>query len=109
MKQPKYFDKFSVVEAFQITEETRMDSSNWPAWLGRAWNGNRDEIGTIQRRDMKSPLPDQLELVSNEGLIRIQWNDIIVYNGVELEVYSEEKFENTFGKLTHNYGIENFK
>ena len=36
-----------VIEAFQITEETRRDNRDWPEWLNRAWNLNHFEVGAL--------------------------------------------------------------
>ena len=34
----KYRKKPVVIEAFQITQETRRNDSDWPEWLNRAWH-----------------------------------------------------------------------
>ncbi|TNE62196.1 MAG: hypothetical protein EP341_00345 [Sphingomonadales bacterium] len=82
----KYRKKPVVIEAFQMTKERRLDNSDWPAWLGAAWNGNRDETGTIQRADMSAELPDQLEIVTLEGNHIVSWDDWII-KGVQGELY----------------------
>lgn len=75
-----------VVEAFQMTKERRMDNTDWPAWLGEAWNGERDAEGTLQRIDATAPLPDHLEIVTLEGKHRVSWGDWII-RGVNGEIY----------------------
>lgn len=76
-----------VIEAFQMTQDRRMDNTDWPAWLGEAWNGNRDEAGTLQRVDISAPLPDELEVVTLEGNHRVSWGDYII-RGVKGELYA---------------------
>ena len=34
----KYRKKPVVIEAFQLTEETRNNNYNWPQWAHKAWN-----------------------------------------------------------------------
>lgn len=34
----KFRKKPVVIEAFQMTQERRMDNSEWPEWLNAAWN-----------------------------------------------------------------------
>lgn len=75
-----------VIEAFQMTLERRMDNRDWPQWLHEAWNGNRDEAGTLQRVDMSAALPDGLEIVTLEGNHRVSWGDWII-RGVMGELY----------------------
>jgi hypothetical protein len=40
-----YRKKPVVIEAFQMTEERREDNSEWPSWLNKAWNRERDTPG----------------------------------------------------------------
>jgi len=82
----KYRKKPVVIEAFQMTLERRMDNGEWPNWLNRAWNGERDEEGTLQRVHRGAPLPDPLEIVTLEGLHGVSWDDWII-RGVEGELY----------------------
>jgi hypothetical protein len=82
----KFRKKPVEIEAFQMTEARRMDNEYWPEWLGAAWNGNRDEEGTLQRVDMDATMPDQLEVVTLEGNHRVSWGDWII-RGVKGELY----------------------
>ena len=82
----KYRKKPVVIEAFQMTPDRRMDNSEWPAWLGEAWNGERDAEGTLQRVDMNAALPDMLEVVTLEGKHLVTWGDYII-RGVKGELY----------------------
>lgn len=83
---PKFRKKPVEIEAFQMTEARRMDNSGWPAWLNEAWQGNRDEAGTLQRADLDAQMPDALEIVTLEGNHRVAWGDWII-RGVKGELY----------------------
>lgn len=82
----KFRKKPVVIEAFQMTEARRMDNSEWPAWLHEAWNGNEGEAGTLQRADREAALPDQLAIVTLEGVHLVSWGDWII-QGVKGELY----------------------
>ncbi len=75
-----------VIEAFQMTEARRMDNAEWPEWLNMAWNGERDQAGTLQRVSMEAVLPDSLEIVTLEGNHLVTWGDWII-QGVKGELY----------------------
>jgi hypothetical protein len=47
----KFRRKQQVIEAFQMTREARQDNSDWPAWLGEAWQKERGEIGALWPRE----------------------------------------------------------
>jgi len=83
---PKFRKKPVEIEAFQMTRERRMDNSEWPSWLHYAWNGERNEPGTLQRVDMASELPDYLQIVTLEGPHLVSWDDWII-RGVKGELY----------------------
>lgn len=82
----RYRKKPVVIDAFQMTQERRMDNSEWPCWLNQAWNGNRDNCGTLQRVDMAAAMPDQLEIVTLEGAHLVSWGDFII-RGIQGELY----------------------
>lgn len=70
-----------------------MDNSDWPEWLHQAWNGQRFYCGTLQRIDMRSPLPDELEIVTSHGARRVAWDDWIIRNSLgELYVFPADRF-----------------
>lgn len=43
----KFRKKPVVIEAFQVTRETRASNVDWPEWMHRAWNGIRGEAGAL--------------------------------------------------------------
>lgn len=83
---PNFRKKPVVIEAFQMTEERRMDNADWPDWLNLAWQVERDEEGSLQRVDMCADLPDALEIVTLEGVHHVSWGDWII-KGVGGELY----------------------
>ena len=93
----KYRKKPIVIEAFQMTVTRRMYNDDWPEWMHAAWNKERDAEGALQRANMESLLPDQLEIVTLEGLQRISWGDYII-RGVKGEIYpcKPDIFEATY-------------
>jgi len=82
----KFRKKPVVIEAFQMTRERRMDNSDWPRWLHEAWNGNENAPGTLQRADRGVTPPDELAIVTLEGIHRVSWGDWII-RGVKGELY----------------------
>lgn len=34
-------------EAFQMTEENRLNNSEWPLWAHKAWNFERETLGSL--------------------------------------------------------------
>jgi hypothetical protein len=97
----KYRKKPVVIEAFQITIETRWDNSDWPEWLHRAWQKGYDEVGALYpwlnpyMDDCDSS--DELAIVTLEGLQKVSMNDYII-QGVMGEIYPcrEDIFELTY-------------
>lgn len=79
----RYRKKPVVIEAFQMTRERREDNSEWPEWLHRAWNMDRDEVGALQILDSDC---GRLEIVTLEGAHVVSWDDWII-QGVEGELY----------------------
>ena len=43
----KYRKKPVVIEAFQMTVERRTNSVDWPEWMNRAWNLERETPGSL--------------------------------------------------------------
>ena len=81
----KYRKKPVVIEAFQITEETRNSNyETWPEWLQRAWQKEDNETGALYPwRDIQYA---DLAIVTLEGLQRVSMNDYII-QGVMGEIY----------------------
>ncbi len=94
----KFRKKPVVIEAFQMTRKRREDNFDWPEWLNRAWNGDRDAPGTLQPRFMtsKGGLTD-LEVCTLEGKMAVDWGDWII-KGIKGELYpcKPDIFEATY-------------
>lgn len=85
----KYRKKPVVVEAFQMTKERRLDNSEWPEWLNRAWNKNVMEPGALFSTPdgcLNSEKYQPLFIQTLEGTMKIDWNDFII-RGVHGEIY----------------------
>ena len=83
----KYRKKPVVIEAFQMTQERRMDNSEWPNWLNAAWQKDFDEQGALSCADYpNSDGSDQLVIRTLEGMMYVGWGDWII-QGVKGELY----------------------
>lgn len=83
----KYRKKPVVIEAFQMTPERRADNSDWPEWLGRAWNvGHGSEGGLFPASDHFVDAGDELAIWTLEGIHLVSWGDYII-QGVQGELY----------------------
>jgi hypothetical protein len=96
----KYRKKPVVIEAFQMTQERRMDNSAWPNWLHEAWNKDRHEEGALFRNYPGIPsgtVEDTLAIHTLEGDHEVRWDDWII-RGVESELYpcKPDIFEATY-------------
>lgn len=82
-----YRKKPVVVDAFQLTEETRRDNRDWPEWANYAWNFSKDEVGALYPADFPdSDGTDDLMVNTLEGPIRVSIDDFII-KGVKGELY----------------------
>lgn len=93
----KFREKPVVIEAFQITEISRQDNSDWPEWLHRVWNRERHEVGAVFPSEKKSDGTDRLVVHTLRGLFTVSWNDWII-RGVNGELYpcKPDTFEKTY-------------
>jgi hypothetical protein len=96
----KFRKKPVVVEAFQITHETRADNKNWPEWLNAAWNIKRGHVGGVSPKSVGSDGKDQLMIQTLEGAMTVGWDDYII-QGVSGELYAckPDIFEKTYEKV----------
>ena len=96
----KYEKKTTTVEAFQMTKERRMDNSQWPEWLNRAWNGERNKMGTLQRADLDAELPDEVVIVTYGGAQRVAFGDWLVLDQRgEVFPYQDGVFKQVFDRV----------
>jgi len=76
----KFRKKPVVVEAFQMTEARRQDSSGWPVWLNEAWSKDFETPGAFY------PLSTALVIHTLEGAHIVATDDWII-RGVQGELY----------------------
>lgn len=90
----KYRKKPVVIEAFQITLETRYSNCYWPDWLHRAWQKDTTEVGALYPL---SKYVDELSIFTLEGVQTVLMNDYII-QGVKGEIYpcKPDIFEMTY-------------
>ncbi len=73
-----------VIEAFQLTEETRASNENWPEWANRAWNLGHHDEGALY---CEEGVPDgPLFIFTKEGVMCVNFGDWII-RGVQGELY----------------------
>jgi len=85
-----------VIEAFQMTEEARVDNSNWPNWLNEAW-----QASIVYPMDYpESNGKDKLKIKTLEGDHLVSWDDWII-QGVNGELYpcKPDIFEKTYEEV----------
>lgn len=80
----KFRKKPVVIEAFQMTKESRWNNLDWPEWAHMAWNSEPSE-GAIWI-DPDDPNRENLLCGTLEGVHRIDWDDWII-QGVQGEIY----------------------
>ena len=95
----KYRKKPVVIEAFQMTPETRVDNSDWPEWLNKAWNYERDEIGAVFPT-VQGTSDATISINTLEGEMVVSFNDWII-QGVSGELYpcKPDIFDKTYEKV----------
>ena len=91
----KYRKKPVVIEAFQMTKERRWDNSEWPVWLGIAWDRERGKPGCL----FCANNGEQLYVNTLEGRHTVTFGDYII-QGVQGELYpcKPDIFEATYEK-----------
>lgn len=96
----KYRKKPVVIEAFQITKETRFDNTDWPNWLNLAWNKDKREEGAVYPVSQDVSYAMGLAIHTKEGVMHCAINDYIV-KGVQGELYpcKPDVFEKTYEKV----------
>lgn len=81
----KYRKRLIVIEAFQMTRETRIDNQDWPNWLNEAWNLPRGDPGAVfpTRSGTGS---GTVSINTLEGRKLVSFDDWII-QGVQGELY----------------------
>jgi len=93
---PKFRKKPVVIEAFQMTKERRVDNSEWPEWMNKAWQKERGTLGSLYPTQ-EGTGTGRLSIGTMEGVHLVSWYDWII-QGVQGELYpcNPEIFETTY-------------
>lgn len=94
----KFRKKPVVIEAFQLTEETRESNATWPSWAHEAWNKNHDEKGALFPVGPGfGKTGRELQIYTLEGYHLVDLGDFII-RGVKGELYpcKPDIFEATY-------------
>ena len=89
--QKRYRKKPVVIEAFQLTRETRWNNIDWPNWMNEAWNMEPEDVGSLCILDKAPPeliITDNAALCIKtlEGVQIVDFDDFII-QGVQGEIY----------------------
>ncbi len=92
-----------VVSAFQMTKERRMDNSEWPEWLHRAWQKGITEPGSVfcsSDGSLGTETHTPLFVQALGGTVKVEWGDWII-QGVKGELYpcKPDIFEATYEEV----------
>ena len=92
----KFRKKPVVIEAFQMTEERRASNADWPEWMHRAWQLDREAPGSLYPTE-EGTSDGTLSIGTLEGPHRVSWGDWII-QGVKGELYpcKPDIFEATY-------------
>lgn len=95
----KFRKKPVVIEAFQMTENERIDNSEWPNWLLDAYRKERTELGALYPTNIHEVI-GTLSIRTLEGALLVSWNDWII-QGVQGEIYpcKPDIFEATYDNV----------
>jgi hypothetical protein len=72
---PKYVKRPSVVEAFQLTPDSR-HRTIWPVWMQEAWRDHEVEPVKVGKDDDIDP--DLLRLKDGKKWVTVEWGDWIL-------------------------------
>lgn len=81
----KFRKKPIVIEAFQMTSESRMSNVDWPEWMHRAWQHERETPGSLYPTE-RGTGDGTLSVGTLEGPHLVSMGDWII-RGVKGELY----------------------
>lgn len=87
----KYRKKPVVIEAFQLTKETRLSNEHWPQWMHLAWNTERGETGSVHPT-IEGTGDGTLSINTLSGERLVDFGDYII-RGEQGELYLCKKVE----------------
>ena len=74
-----------VIEAFEMTKEHRASNADWPEWMHRAWQLDRETPGSLYPTE-EGTGDGTLSIGTLEGQHLVSWGDWII-QGVKGELY----------------------
>lgn len=74
-----------VIQAFHMTEDKRIDNSEWPNWMHDAWNKYRASVGSLYPTNTGEGT-GTLSIMTLEGPHLVTFGDWII-RGVMGEIY----------------------
>ena len=81
----KFRKKPVVIEAFQMTQERSKDNRDWPEWMNKAWQLDRETVGSLYRTH--AILDDgTLSIGTLEGPLLVSFGDWIICS-IKGEIY----------------------
>ena len=92
----RFTKKPVVIEAFQMTKERRASNADWPEWMHRAWQLDREAPGSLYPTE-EGTRDGTLSIGTLEGPHLVSWGDWII-QGVKGELYpcKDEIFRLTY-------------
>lgn len=67
------------IEVFEMSFARRVNNSEWPEWLNRAWQMDHDRIGSVYPSDFPdSDGTDKLCVMTENGPTIVNWGDVIL-------------------------------
>ena len=89
-------DQKKPVEAFQMTKARRTSNADWPNWMHRAWQSDRETVGSLYPTE-KGTCDGTLSIGTLEGQHLVSWGDWIIRDGTgELYSCKPDIFEATY-------------
>ena len=94
----KFRKKPMIIEAFQMTKERRASNVDWPNWMHKAWQIERELPGSLYPT-IPNTNDSTLSIGTLEGQHLVSWGDWII-QGVQGELYpcKPDIFEQTYEK-----------
>lgn len=91
----------AVLEAFQMTEERRLNQGDWPGWMRRAWKLDHGTLGALYPADVPSGAwTGALTLRALGGDYFVELGDWIVRDADgALSSYDNDDFEATYEEV----------
>jgi len=89
----------TVIEAFQLTRETRRSNADWPSWMNKAWNLPRRKTNSLYPT-IPNTSTGILSVMTQTGEHRVSFGDWIIRDDEgNLEKCGNHIFELTYKRV----------